>query len=53
MACGDPGGAKRAGTWTASALGVMALAESFFPASVAGDQEASLASLCSSARAGT
>ena len=33
MACGDPGGAKCAGTWTASTPGVMALSESFFRAS--------------------
>ena len=34
-----------AGTWTASATGVMALSESFFEPLVAGDQKASLASL--------
>ena len=45
MACGDPGGAKRAGKWTASATGVMALSESFLKPLVAGDQKASLASL--------
>ena len=45
MACGDPGSAKRAGTWTASAAGVMGLSESFFDPLVAGDQKASLASL--------
>ena len=47
MACGDPGGAKRAGKWTASATGVMALSESFFffEPLVAGVQKASLASL--------
>ena len=45
MACGDPGGAKCAGTWTASAAGVMALSESFFEPLAAGDQKASLASL--------
>ena len=33
LACGDPGGTKCAGTWTASAVGVMALSESFFRAS--------------------
>ena len=53
MACGDPGGAKCAGTQTASATGVMALSESFFGASVAGDQKASFASLCSSAHSDT
>ena len=41
----DPGGIKRAGTWTASTAGVMALSESFFEPPVAGDQKASLASL--------
>ena len=30
MACGYPGGAECAATWTASAAGVMALSESFF-----------------------
>ena len=30
MACGDPGGAKCAGTWTVSTAGVMAVSESFF-----------------------
>ena len=45
MACGDPGGAKCAGTWTASMAGVVALSESFFKPLVAGDQKASLASL--------
>ena len=34
-----------AGTWTASATGVMALSESFFKPLVAGDQKASLTSL--------
>ena len=29
MACGDPGGAKCAGTWTAYTSKVMALSESF------------------------
>jgi len=37
LACGDPGGAKCTGTWTASA-GVMALSESFFKPLVAGNQ---------------
>ena len=41
MACGDPGSAKCAGTWTASAAGVMALSEPL----VTGDQKTSLASL--------
>ena len=45
MACRDPGGAKCAGTWTASAAGVRALSEAFFDQLVAGDQKASLASL--------
>ena len=45
MGLGDPAGTKCAGTWTASATGVMALSESFFEALVAGDQKASLASL--------
>ena len=45
MACGDPGSAKCEGTWTASTPGLMALAESFFEALIAGDQKASLASL--------
>ena len=44
-ACGDPGGSKCAGTWTASTAGVMALSESFFKLLVAGHQKASLASL--------
>ena len=44
LACGDPGGAKCAGTRTASAIGVMVLSESFFQPLVAGDQKASLAS---------
>ena len=34
-----------AGTWTASATGVMALSESFFKSLIAGNQMASLASL--------
>ena len=45
MACRDPGGAKFVGSQTASASGVMALSESFFELLVAGDEEASLASL--------
>ena len=40
----DPGGIKRAGTWTASTAGVMALSESFIEPFAAGDQ-VSLASL--------
>ena len=40
-----PSGARCAGTWTASAAGVMPLPESFFEPLVAGDQKASLASL--------
>ena len=45
MACRDTGSAKYAGTQAASAAGVMALSESLFEPLVAGDQEASLASL--------
>ena len=45
LACGDAGGAKCAGTGTASTTGVMALSESSFEPLVAGDQKASLASL--------
>ena len=45
MACGDPGGAKCAGTWTASIVEVMALSESYSETLVAGDQKVSLASL--------
>ena len=45
MACGDPGGAKSAGTQTASTTGVTALPESFFRLLVAGVQKAPLASL--------
>ena len=45
LACGDPGGAKCAGTGTASPAGVMAPSESFFELLVAGGQKASLASL--------
>ena len=45
MACGDPGGAKCAGTWTASGAGVMALSESLIEPLVAGNQKAALASL--------
>ena len=44
LACRDPGSAKCAGTWTASATGVMALSESFSEPLVFGDQKASLAS---------
>ena len=47
MACRDPDGTECAGTRTASASGVIALAESFFEPLVAGDQKASLASLFS------
>ena len=39
MAYRDPGGAKRAETWAASAPGVMALSESFFEPLVAGKSE--------------
>ena len=45
MACGDPGGTKCAGTWTASLAGVMVLSESFFEPFVAGNQKASGQSL--------
>ena len=45
LACRDPGGAKCAGTRTASAAGIMALSESFFEPLVADDQKASLARL--------
>ena len=45
MSCGVPGGAKCAGTGTASATGVTVLSEPFFKPLVAGDQKASLASL--------
>ena len=45
LACRDPGGAKCAGTWIASAAGVMALSESFFEPLVTGDQKTSLACL--------
>ena len=45
LGCGDPGGAKCAGTQIASGARVMALSESFFEPHVAGDQKASLASL--------
>ena len=41
----DSGGAKCAGTQTASAVKVMALSESIFEPLVAGDQKVSLASL--------
>ena len=37
LACGDPGGAKCAGTQTASAAGIMALSESFFQPLVASE----------------
>ena len=47
LACGGPGGAKCAGTQTASTAGVMALSQSFFKPLVAGDQKASLASFSS------
>ena len=45
MACGDPGGSKCAGTWTASVADTLALTESFLELLVTGDQKASLASL--------
>ena len=45
MACRVPGGAKCAGTQTASAAGVMTLSEYFFEPLVAGGQKASLANL--------
>ena len=45
LACGDPGGAKSAGTRTASTAGVMVLSESFFKTLVAGNQKASLSFL--------
>ena len=45
LGCGDPGGAKCAGTQTSSSAGLMALSESFFEPLVAGNQKASLASL--------
>ena len=45
MACGDTGGAKCAGTQTASDAGVMALSESVFKLLIAGGQKTSLASL--------
>ena len=41
LACRDPGGAKYAGTWTASSTGVMALSGSFFEPLIAGNQKAS------------
>ena len=47
------GSTKCAGTWTASTTAVMALSESFFKPLIAGDQKASLASLCSSTCSGT
>ena len=43
--CGDPGGAKCAGTQTASATVVMVVSEPFFKPLIAGDQKSSLASL--------
>ena len=42
---GTLGGAKCAGTWTASTAGVMALSESSFEAPVDGSQKTSLTSL--------
>ena len=45
MSWEDPGGAKCAGTRTASAAGVMALSESVFEPLVAGNEKASLATL--------
>ena len=45
LAYKDPGGAKCAGTRTASAAGVMALSESLFEPLVAANQKACLASL--------
>ena len=42
MSCGDPGSAKCAGTWTASATGVMALSESVSKPLVAGDRSEGL-----------
>ena len=41
MACGDPGGAKCAGTQIASIPGVMAPSESFFKPLITGNQKAS------------
>ena len=53
LACGDPGGAKRAGTRTASTTGIVALSV-LFRASCRCDLKASLASLSpSSAYSGT
>ena len=46
LACGVAGDSKRAGTRTASATGVMVLAEFFSKPLVAGNQKAYLASLC-------
>ena len=46
LVCGDPGSAKCAGAWTASAIGVMALSESLSKTLLAGSQKASLATLC-------
>ena len=45
LACGYPDGSKCAGTWPASAIGVVALSVSFFEPLVAGDHKASLACL--------
>ena len=45
LALQDPVGAKCAGTWTASAEGVMTLSEYFFEPLVAGYQKVFLASL--------
>ena len=45
MAFRDSGGAKCAGTRTASATRALSLLESFFEPLIAGDQKASLASL--------
>ena len=46
LACGDPGSTNCAGIWTASAAGVTTLLQSLSKPLVAGDQKASLASLC-------
>ena len=42
----DPGSATCTGTWTASTAGIKALSEFCFEPIVAGNQNASLASLC-------
>ena len=47
LGCRDSGGAKSAGTRTASFAEVTVLSESLFEPLVAGDQKASLASLSS------